>query len=190
MAFRGFTRQMQKNGAWLRRIAVGTVGDPTFPPFYILPSAAPTETAVAGDMYVDTNGVLQVSNGTNFVPGGGGNVVLSVVFDAAAAHITKNIFVADRAYQLVSVEEAHVTASTSGTLQVAKCTGTQAPGSGVNMLTSTISTAGAANTVASGTLSATAANTVLADGDRIALVTGGTATNYVGGALTIVLRPI
>ena len=109
--------------------------------------------------------------------------------DAAAGHITKNVFVADRAYQLVSVEEAHITASTSGTLQITKCTGTQAPGSGVNMLTGTISTAGTADTVVAGTLSATAANSLLADGDRIAFVTGGTATNYVGGALTIVLRP-
>lgn len=190
MAFRGFTRQNQKNGAWFKRVALGSADAPNFPPLHISPSAAPTATAAEGDIYLDTNGVLQVHNGTNFVAGGGGNVVLTFALDAAGNHITKNIFVADRAYQLVSAEEAHVTASTSGTLQVTKCTGTQAPGSGVNMLTSTLSTAGAANTVVSGTLSATAANTVLADGDRIALVTGGTATNYVGGALTIVLRPI
>lgn len=117
------------------------------------------------------------------------DLVLTFAIDAAGGHITKNVFVADRAYQLVSVEEAHITASTSGTLQITKCTGTQAPGSGVNMLTSTISTAGTANTVVAGTLSATAANSLLADGDRIAFVTGGTATNYVGGAVTIVLRP-
>lgn len=117
------------------------------------------------------------------------DLVLTFAIDAAGGHITKNVFVADRAYQLVSVEEAHITASTSGTLQITKCTGTQAPGSGVNMLTGTISTAGTANTVVAGTLSATAANSLLADGDRIAFVTGGTTTNYVGGAVTIVLRP-
>lgn len=191
MAMRGFTRRLQRSGAWFERLALGDDGTaPVFPPLYIKPTSAPSTTAAKGDAYVDTNGVLQVHNGTNYVPGGGGNVIISHVMDAAGNHITKDLFIADRAYQLVSAEEAHITASTSGTLQVTKCTGTQAPGSGVNMLTSTLSTAGTANTVVSGTLSGTAANTVLADGDRIALVTGGTATNYVGGALTIVLRPI
>lgn len=190
MAFRGFTRRLQRNGAWFQRLAIAGDGTaPVFPPLSIKPTSAPSGTAQKGDLYVDTNGVPQWHNGTNFVPGGG-NVVIHHVMDAAGNHITKDLFIADRAYQLVSAEEAHVTASTSGTLQVTKCTGTQAPGSGVNMLTSTLSTAGTANTVVSGTLSGTAANTVLADGDRIALVTGGTATNYVGGALTIVLRPI
>lgn len=68
MAFRGFTRQNQKNGSWLKRIALGTGTAPTFPPLYIKPTAAPTATAVAGDIYVSTAGSLQVHNGTAFVP--------------------------------------------------------------------------------------------------------------------------
>lgn len=192
MAVRGFNRALTEQGSWLKRLAIKSDkgAAPVLPPVHIFPSAAPTGTAEEGDIYLDTNGVLQVHNGTNWVPGGGGNVVVNYTIAAAADHITSNIFVADRAYQLVSVEAAHVTASTSGTLQITKCTGTQDPGSGVNMLTSTISTAGTANTVVSGTLSATAANTALADGDRIALVTGGTATNIVGAVVTIVLRPV
>jgi hypothetical protein len=189
MAFRGFTRRAQRNGAWYSRLAVGESGiTPVYPPLHILPGPAPSGDAEAGDIYVDTNGQLQVSNGTNFAPAGG-LVTLSHLFDAATA-VDRNVFVADRAYQLVSVEAAHATASTSGTLDIEKCTGTTAPGSGTSMLTGTLDLAGAANTVVSGTLHATAANTVLADGDRIAYDFGGTVTNLVGAAVTIVLRPI
>ncbi len=190
MGFRGFNRRQAKNGGWFSRLATGDDATPVYPPLYIAPSAAPTATARAGDVYVDTNGVLQVHNGTGFNAGGGGNVTINVPITAAADHISRNVFVADRAYRLVSVEEAHVTASTSGTLQVNKCTGTQAPSAGTNMLTSTISTAGTANTVVSGTLSATDAARLLADGDRIGLVTGGTVTNIAGGVVTLTLRPV
>lgn len=190
MAFRGFTRQSQQSGAWFGRLAVkGANATPAYPPLSISPTAAPTTTAAAGDMYVDTNGVLQVYNGTNWVPGGG-TVTLNVQMLTATDHATRLVFIADRAYQLVSAQEVHGTASTSGTLQVNKASGTTAIGSGTNMLTSTLSTAGTANTVVSGTISATPANTKLAAGDRLGLVTGGTATNYVTGVVTIVLRPI
>lgn len=190
MAFRGFTRQLQRHGAWFQRVALGTADDPVFPPLHIKPSAAPTATAEEGDIYLDTNGVLQVHNGTNFIPLAG-DVVLNFAIDTADSHISKNLFVADRAYQLISIKSAHVVASTSGTLAPRKCTGTQNPAiAGTQMTTSSISTSGAPNTVVSHALSATAANTVLAAGDRIGLAAGGTATNYVGGALTFVLRPI
>ena len=109
MAMRGFTRRLQRSGAWFERLALGDDGTaPVFPPLYIKPTSAPTTTAAKGDAYVDTNGVLQVHNGTNYVPGGGGNVVIHHVMDAAGNHITKDLFIADRAYQLVSAEEAHI----------------------------------------------------------------------------------
>ncbi len=190
MGFRGFNRRQAKTGGWFSRLAAGDDATPVFPPLYIAPSAAPTATARAGDIYVDTNGVLQVHNGTSFTPGGGGEIRINVMIRAAADHISQNVFVADRAYRLLSVEEAHVTASTSGTLTVRKCTGTQAPSAGTNMLTSTISTAGTANTTVAGTLSLTDGNRLLADGDRLALETGGTVTNIAGAVVTIVLRPV
>lgn len=191
MGFRGFNRRNTKNGGWFSRLALGDDATPVYPPLHIGASTtAPTATGVKGDMYVDANGVLQVHNGTGYNAGGGGNVTFNVLIRAAADHISQNVFVADRAYRLVSVEEAHTVASTSGTLTVRKCTGTQAPSAGTNMLTSTISTAGTANTVVSGTLSATDVARLLADGDRLALETGGTVTNIAGAAVTITLRPV
>jgi len=121
------------------------------------------------------------------------DVVLSFNLSAAANVIDSNLFVADRAYQLVSVEEAHTVAGSDGsavTLDIKKCTGTQAPSAGTTMLAATIDLKGAANTVQSPALSATAANTLLAAGDRLAMDITGTPTAVAGVALTIVLRPV
>lgn len=117
------------------------------------------------------------------------DLVLTFLFDAATA-VDRNLFVADRPYQLRSIEAVHATASSSGTLDLKKCSGTTAPGSGTSMCTGTLSLAGTANTTVAGTLSTTAANTLLADGDRLAADFGGTVTSLAGCAVTIVLRPL
>lgn len=188
---RGFQHRLTRNGAWLSRAALGAADTtPYYPPLHILPTAAPSATAVAGDIYVGTTGILYVHNGTNFAEGGGGVLVFRETVAAAANAVDKNFFIADRAYQLVSVKECHTTASTSGTLDVKKCTGTTAPASGTTMLTATVSLAGAANTVVSGTPSATVADTKLAAGDRIGFDYGGTLTNLVDAVIEVVLRPI
>lgn len=72
MAFRGFTRQLQRHGAWFQRVALGTTDDPVYPPLHIKPTDAPSGDAEAGDIYVDANGALQVHNGTAFVPSNAG----------------------------------------------------------------------------------------------------------------------
>ena len=79
-------------------------------------------------------------------------------------------------------------ASSSGTLQVEKVPSGTAQGSGTNLLTATISTAGAADTNNAGTLSATAATLELAAGDSLALVNGGTLTSLVSLQVTVGLH--
>lgn len=195
MAVRGFNRALTEQGSWLKRLAIKSDkgAAPVFPPVHIFPSAAPTGTAEEGDIYVDTNGVLQVYNGTNWVPGGGGNVVLNVPVRAAAEAVDQYVFIADRAYQLVSSEEIHVTAGNDAgavTADIVKCTGTTAVSSGTTMITTAFDLKSTAATTVSATLSATAANTVLADGDKIGINVTGTPTSYAGGVFTIVLRPI
>lgn len=192
MAMRGFTRRLQRSGAWFERLALGDDGTaPVFPPLYIKPTSAPTTAAAKGDAYVDTNGVLNVHNGTNYVPGGSGNVVVPVDVPNAAAAIDQNAFIADRAYQLTAVRGVFsVTNGAAFTVDVKKCTGTQAPASGVTMLTSTQDWNTTANTVISSTITATSANAVLAAGDRIALDFTGSATSIAGGVVLLVLRPI
>ena len=101
--------------------------------------------------------------------------------------VTHSTYIVPRKMRLISVTYVHATGSTSGTLQIAKCTGTQAPGSGTNLLTATIdmSATTVANTVTAGTLIATAATLTFAQGDRVAIVIAGTLTSLVGASATL-----
>lgn len=105
-------------------------------------------------------------------------------------------FTADRAYTVVAVKESHSTAATATAgqyLQIEKCTGTVAAGSGSNLLTdnsdSGISLTTAANTSQSGTLSTTAGLCDLAEGDRLAIDYSATTAPLAGVQVTVLLRP-
>ena len=91
---------------------------------------------------------------------------------------------------VLSIDESHGTASSSGTLQVEKLTSGQAKDAGTDLLSSTISTAATADTPQSGTLVTTAASVQLALGDRLGLVNGGTLTSGADLCVTVVLCPI
>ena len=80
----------------------------------------------------------------------------------------------------------HQVASTSGTLQLEKLTGTTAPDSGVNMLSSALSLSSTANTVQSGVLTTTLADINFNIGDRLCLKDAGTLTN--GSNVTVVVE--
>ena len=116
------------------------------------------------------------------------DLVLTFLFDAATA-VDRDAFVANRPYQLRSVERSFGTASASGQLDLKKCTGTTAPASGTSMLNGALALTGTANSVSAATLSGTASSLLLADGDRIGFDFVGTVTNLVGLAVTVVLRP-
>jgi hypothetical protein len=189
MALRGFIRALTSQGSWLRRLAIGGDTTPTYPPLYIQPTAAPTTTAVAGDIYVDSNGSIQVHNGTNFVAGGGGNVPISRSVEAAS--VDAYVFVADRAYRVVSVAEIHAVAGSDGgavTLFVNKCTGTQAPSAGSPVTALSFNLKSTAATAVSQNGAGSAAS--LAAGDKLAFDFTGTLTALAGGCVTIILRPI
>ena len=81
------------------------------------------------------------------------------------------------------------TASTSGTLQLEKLTGTTAPGSGALILSTAIDTSSTANTLNFGTLVVGTARQFVR-GDRLAIRDGGTLTNMVGLSTTTLLKPL
>lgn len=118
------------------------------------------------------------------------NALISVTVHLTATDASRNVWIAPRACRLKSVSEVHSTASSSGTLQVEKCTSTTAPGSGTVLLTGTMSLAGTANTVVNGTLISTEASLTFAAGDRLTIKIAGTMTNIVGGVVTITLVPV
>ena len=132
-------------------------------------------------------GQANINSGSQWVPVG--NVVLNVSFPVAADAVSQVAFIADRPYNVVSVQEAHSVVGGSGaTAQLYKASGTTAIGSGTAITTAAFSLTSTINTVQTGTLSATTANTVLAAGDRLGLVFAGTVTG-VDGLVTIVLQP-
>lgn len=92
--------------------------------------------------------------------------------------------------EVMEVKVSWTTASTSGTLQIERLTGTTAPGSGTNILASTFDLAGTANTVNSKSGSSLAANRQFKAGDRMALVDGGTLTNLTDLVVTIYWKPL
>lgn len=129
----------------------------------------------------------------------GGNIVPDYIYvvsaDAiATAMVSKNIFTCPRAMQLVGASFSHGTASSGAcNVQVEKCTGTTAPGSGTGLLTNNTNTGfdanATANTVQAGTLTGTTASLQFAAGDRVS-VKWGTSTGCVGSVVTLIFKPI
>lgn len=106
----------------------------------------------------------------------------------AAATVDENIFIATGPCEVVGVSEVHTVAGTDAgavTLDVTKCDGTEAPASGLTVLSSTIDLKGAANTVVNRTLTTTLADRKLVAGERLALNVTGTLTGLAGGVVTI-----
>jgi len=129
----------------------------------------------------------------------GGNIVPDYIYvtvsdSIATAMVSKNVLVCPRAMQLVSAYYVHGTAAGQACkVQIEKCTGTTAPGSGTGLLTNNINTGfdaeATANTVQTGTLTGTTANLQFAAGDRVS-VKWGTSTSCVGAVVTLVFKPI
>lgn len=90
-------------------------------------------------------------------------------------------WIAPAACTVVGFQEVHQVASTSGTLQLERLQGTEAPDSGDALLSSVISLSSTANTVQIGTVTLSRTNGVglvnLSKGDRLALKDAGTLTN-------------
>lgn len=159
----------------------GTV-TPVGAPLLIQTSAnAPTNMESGYANVWANSGGLQVSlDGGTTNQSVGGPIVVRAEY--LATSVDNSLFIADRAYRLLGVRAVNTVIASSGptTLDIKKCTGTQAPASGTTMLTATIDLTTTANTVITPTLSATPANLLLAAGDRIALDYTGTMTAVVG----------
>ena len=107
---------------------------------------------------------------------------------ASANYYTNVYWIAPAKCVVDSVDARWNTASSSGTVTVHKVPSGTAPDSGTALLSSTISTAGTADTTTVGTLSSTAATLELADGDGLQLVDSGTLTSLVDLVVTVGLH--
>ncbi len=116
--------------------------------------------------------------------------IIMVNASLSATDASRAVFIANRAMILKTVKAVFSTASSSGTLQIEKLTGTTAAGSGTNLLTGTMSLSGTANTVVSGTLIATIASLTFAAGDRLGVVIAGAMTSLVNCKVQCGLAPL
>jgi len=113
---------------------------------------------------------------------------LSFPFLGVAGSVAANydqVWTCRHPMEIMRVSAVWSVASSSGTLQLEKLTGTQAPGAGVALLATTISTAGAANTVVTRELQALTASRQLKEGERLAFIDAGTLTSLAGLHITL-----
>ena len=108
--------------------------------------------------------------------------------------IDQNIFIANRPMKVAKILQVHSVKSTGATnLQVEKCTGTTAAGSGTVLLTNDtdagFETDAVADTVQTGALTVTASQLRLAVKDRLALDFNGTLTGLAGVIVTVLFEP-
>lgn len=121
-------------------------------------------------------------------------VIFPVHFTAGEA-ADKQVFVADRAYEVLEVIEVHrIVGAGSSTIMIEKTASGVAPGSGVDILAtafaldSTVDIPISKN-VANGGLVTAQASRILERGDSLTVDAGGTVTDY-EGTLTFVLKPL
>ena len=102
-----------------------------------------------------------------------------------ATSTSQDLLVAPYPLQISGVSVTFGTASSSGTADLVKMTGTTAVSAGTTLLTGTMSLAGTANTPVNGTLVSTVATLQLAKGDRLGLKLGGPLTSLANCNVTV-----
>ncbi len=109
------------------------------------------------------------------------------------AVLDQQFFIADRAYQIMSVSEVHATAGNDGgsvVVQVTVDTGTDAAGAGTDVITSTgFNLKGTANTVQVGAFTSTAVPYILT-GERLSVDFAGTLATLDGVVVSVSLKPL
>jgi hypothetical protein len=154
-----------------------------------------------GCHFIKTNGTslnstAYINIGTkasaNFVACGLAAAIVATGLYGEATPIDEPFFVADRAYQVVSIIVRPLVAGSDGgavTGQIRKAGSGVALASGTVVHTSTANLKGTANTNQSLTLSSTASDTLLAAGDALGLDVTGT-TTAARGIVSVLLLPV
>lgn len=110
-----------------------------------------------------------------------GGQKVSVTREILAGSVDNTFFVAHRISKVAAVSYAPRVTGTGGaaTIQIQRCQGTEAPGSGDDLITP-LDLVGVTDTVQDATLTTTSAHLILAIGDRLVAEFAGTKTNVVG----------
>lgn len=92
--------------------------------------------------------------------------------------------------KVVSIQERHRIASTSGTMDLVKAASGTALSAGTSLLTTPMSNAGTADANVSGSLKTGIADLIVPKGSSLGLVFAGTQTNLADSDITIVVRQL
>ena len=140
---------------------------------------------------VTASGDLSVA-GDLSVSGAMTGQLVVVSYNFGVGSVDDTVFVVPAGSWALAAASASYTTAEGGALtaQVNKCTGTQAPSAGTNMLQGTFDLNAAVNTVQNGTLSATAADYTLAAGDRICVDFSAAITTAAGGSISLALQRV
>ena len=121
-----------------------------------------------------------------------GDITVSFVQGAAPADALDTIFfVADRKYRVTDIDAVWGTAESTGAMdiQVDRLQGTEACGSGDNLLNAVLDATATANTVLTGTLTTTKASLLLAVTDRLCVDLTATPNEVANMVVTVGLTP-
>ncbi len=120
----------------------------------------------------------------------GTGVTATYAMQANGDLVDSQFWIANEPCIITKIVECHSTAGTSTpTLDVKKCTGTQAAASGTTCLTTAFLTDSTINVPVTGTLSATASVLRMDPGDRLAVDFTGT-TTLAGVVVTVTVQPL
>jgi len=112
-------------------------------------------------------------------------------FTGTPAATDQVFFVAPRAMRILAISQVHsVAAGGASALQVVKDTGTSAPGTGTDLLSTAFDLNATANTVQTGALSTTPADLSLASGDRLSVDFANAIQSSAGVVVTVMMVPI
>lgn len=158
--------------------------------------ASVTITAGAGAGGTNAGGNINLVPGAAVSTGTPGEVqiagnsgLFTICFNQPANTTTHTEFVATRACRVKAISAVFSVASTSGSMNLQKNTGTTAPGAGSQLLSGSMSLSGTANTVVNGSLVASVATLTLAAGDRISVSLGGAMTSLAQCQVSITFAP-
>lgn len=190
-SFQAATRYMFANRFGL---TPGFENDHDFDNNKALTWADSTDTISVPVIALDSDSVLTLDHGRSK----GARGVAQFTMNANSGLATQTFFVADRAMIITGIEYVHGTAGTDAgavTAYVSHETGTQAPGTGLSVMSNTFNCKGTINVVQNATINAVDGNgnqptsVQLAAGDRLSMVFTGTLTTLAGVSVSVYSAP-
>jgi hypothetical protein len=147
----------------------------------------PTTAITVGAAGAVTFGVDPTLSSGDSLSALGEKMITKAYGETSAEHVSSVFFIVEQNYTVTGIDAAWSTAETTGAMdiQVQRLQGTEACGSGDDLLQAVIDATGTANTVSAGTLTTTTANRNLSDGERLCVELTATPNEVTGIVVSV-----